>query len=176
MINLGSISSQKQESIPPESTITVNIQFSGTPTLIRFSNLKYGKEGVMSLDWDDGAFSSIAASELMEDAVYTDGAGKSLFWRGGLSVIGRSPFNNTELGDSSSGAVQYSQMLDLIAKGWDIQNHGMYSTDSGNFTSPTALDDIVDLDTLILDRIGYPIATTVVPAALPGYVQGALTA
>lgn len=176
MINAGTISSQVSGQ-SPSSGITLTVQFDGTPTNVSISPLKYNKQGVLSLDWDDGVPTSLDANDLFQTTTYDDGTGSSIPWRAGVAVIGRSSFNDVEYGNTpASGAIQYSDMLDLIADGWDIENHGLYSNTGDNFSSDTPLDDVVDLDALILDRIGYIMAATVVPSNEQGYVEGANTA
>lgn len=161
----------------PSGGITINLTFSGTPSSIEFADLKYNKQGVLSLGWDDGVPTSLDANDMFQTTTYDDGTGLDIPWRAGVAVIGRSSFNDIEYGNTpASGAIQYSDMLDLISAGWDIQNHGLYSNTGDNFGSDTPLDDISDLDALIMDRIGYQMNVTVVPSNEQGYVEGADTA
>jgi len=126
------------------------------------------------MDWDDGSNTSMDAMALFKDLTIPDGTGKEIPWRGGVAVIGRSAYNDNELGlmkDLSS--VNYEQMQTLIANGWDIENHGLYSGFGGIHESNSAFEDIEELDKLIRSRIGYKMAVTVVPGMENGYVEAA---
>ena len=156
------------------TTFTVQLTFNGTPTNIRFADLKYNKIGAFSMDWDDGSNTCMDAMELFNSLTVPDGTGKDLPWRGGVAIIGRSAYNDIELGASDDlSNISYEQMNTLIANGWDIENHGLYSGGGGNYESETPSDDIKNLDRLLLSRIGYKMAVTVVPGMEDGYVEAA---
>ena len=170
---------QNEETLTPSipwdntpTTFNVVLTFSGTPTEIRFADLKYNKFGVFSMDWDDGARSSLEAMTLFNRLEIPDGTGKMIPWRAGVAIIGKSAYNNIELGNEIySGALQYNDMVELISNGWDMMNHGLYSGFGGNNESASAFDDVRDLDELLLSRIGYKVAATVVPGMEDGFVE-----
>src|SRR5690606_36595836 len=65
---------QDQEELKPAApwddtptTFNIILTFNGTPTTIRFSDLKYNKIGAFSMDWDDGARSSLKAMKLFNE-------------------------------------------------------------------------------------------------------------
>lgn len=170
---------QDKETIKPSApwddtptTFNLLLTFSGTPTEIRFADLKYNKIGVFSMDWDDGARSSLEAMKLFNELEIPDGTGKMIPWRGGVAIIGKSAYNDMELGnDSYSGALQYGDMVTLVSNGWDLMNHGLYSGFGGNNESTSPLNDISDLDELLHAKVGYKAAVTVVPGMEDGFVE-----
>ncbi|GAB3019216.1 hypothetical protein GCM10027051_25330 [Niabella terrae] len=156
------------------TTFKIELTFKGTPTAIRFADLKYNKKGALSMDWDDGSNTSMDALTVFKALEIPDGTGKKIPWRAGVAVIGKSAYNDIELGlRSDLSNVSYEQMKTLIANGWDIQNHGLYSGFGGNFEVKTPAEEVEQLDKLILERIGYKLACTVVPGQEDGYVEAA---
>jgi len=154
------------------TTFNIILTFNGTPTTIRFADLKYNKIGAFSMDWDDGARSSLKAMKLFNELEIPDGTGKTIPWRGGVAIIGKSAYNDTELGnDTYSEVLQYGEMIELVSEGWDIMNHGLYSGFGGNNESASAYDDVAELDELLHSKIGYKVAVTVVPGMEDGFVE-----
>lgn len=163
---------------PTASKIEITFENQITDATVSTADLKYNLFGVLSMDWDDGSITAVNAAALFDTLFLNDGTGRNINWRAGVAVIGRSWFNNNELGDNTGSNISYAEMQDLISKGWDIENHGLYSklsiTDPFN-NGGSAIKDLEDNDALILDRIGYKMKATVVPGSDVGYVQGANT-
>lgn len=181
---------------PEEGTLSEALKLGGNPSpvseaievafsspvsnpVVQFADLKYDTLGAVCFDWDDGSLSSINALTLFNQKTIDDGSGtRSINWRAAVAVIGRSTFNNVELGDDSGANITYAQMLQLIASNWTIANHGLYSTldDGDPFPEASqkpwsAVKDIEGLDALIQSAIQYQMATTAVPGNFQGYVE-----
>lgn len=158
---------------PGDATVfKVVLKIKGTPSNIRFSELKYDKQGVFSMDWDDGSVTSLESAKLFEELKYSDGTGKMIPWRAGIAVIGQSSYNDQEVGNwQGQSNVTYEEMKTLLSKGWDLENHGLYSGIGGGYTKANALEDLEEMHKLILERQGYKMAVTVVPSAENGYVE-----
>lgn len=171
------------ESTPTESTIPVSegkmvfqITFADAPNdaSVTAAPLKYGKKGWMSFEWDDGSTGSLAGLAKMKTKFYTDGAGGSVSFRGAVAVNGRAAYANAEMGDNYPNKVTYANMSEMIAAGWDIENHSFYHEPTGNFNYGTdRARNIKELDELIHARLKYKMNGHVVPTNYTGFPTAA---
>lgn len=160
-------------------TITFDGSAAGIASTIPL--LKYNKKKCVALQFDDANESSLAVLDKFESLFYTDGCGNNIPYSADLAINGKHGSDNRELGASPGSGVQYKEMLMLIAKNWDIQNHGFYHNDGtipreDKFTNgKNASKNLKDLDDLVLDRLKYKMNCLVVPTNFGGYMLSGKT-
>lgn len=137
------------------------------------AKLKYNKNGWVSEEWDDNSLSALKALEKLKTKFYTDGCDNKIAYTAAIAVNGRSNYNNEEIGLSVNN-INYTQMKQLIAAGWDIENHSYYHEPYNNFNfGNDRAKNIIALDTLILKKINYKMHGLVVPSDHSGFPKAA---
>ncbi|ANH80449.1 hypothetical protein A8C56_05095 [Niabella ginsenosidivorans] len=138
------------------------------------AELKYNKNGWVSLEFDDNSLDALKAEELLKGKFYTDGCGNNVPYAAALAVIGRSNYNNQEMGTMGDYYVTYAQMKTMIGLGWDIENHSLYHEPTGNYNNGTDwAKNISEMNALILQKINYNMNGAVVPVNYSGFPTAA---
>lgn len=157
------------------TNMTFEVVFSEKPNKasIAATKLKYNKNGWVSGEWDDNAAAALQAFKILNNFYYTDGCGNKINYALASAVNGRHQFDNREFG-LWEGLVTYTEMKNLIAHGWDIENHSYYHGDEGNYSFGNDwYKNIKELDDLIYERIGYRMNGAVVPTSYSGFPTAA---
>lgn len=161
-------------SIPDSTTTPINddsgnmvfeIVLDGSPQRSDLlpTEIKYGKKGWISGEWDDNSPAAMEAQRILTDFFYTDGCGNKTNYAFAVAVNGRNGYHNGELG-LENGIVNYDSMRLLIQHGWDIENHSYYHGPDGNYNFGYDWDkNIEELDNLIAEKIHYQMNGAVVP-------------
>jgi hypothetical protein len=167
-----------------ENEILVIVDFKTTPNyaVSNFTNLKYDKQTVLNIEWDDGNQNCLDGLAVFNGGLasnginytgnfFSDGCGNNLSYKGAVAVNGYNNYNMAEWGDDYPEKITYLQMKELISKGWDIENHSLKHISLPNLTS--AKQDLSEMNQLIFDRIGYVMNTLVVPTNFLYYMKAA---
>lgn len=167
-----------------ENEIIVLVDFKTIPeyAISNFTNLKYDKQAVLNIEWDDGNLNCLDGLAVFNGGrasnginykgnYFSDGCGNNLSYKGALAVNGYNNYNMAEWGDNYPEKVTYLQMKKLIAEGWDIENHSLKHISLPNLTA--AKQDLSEMNQLIFDRIGYVMNTLVVPTNFLFYMKAA---
>lgn len=169
----------KKPTEPPEPVLAdimkFEIVFNTLPAKViaKPAKLKYNKNGWVSEEWDDNSLSALKALEKLKTKFYTDGCGNKIAYTAAIAVNGRSNYNNEEIGLSDNN-ITYTQMKQLIAAGWDIENHSYYHEPYHNFNfGNDRVKNIIALDTLMLKKINYKMNGLVVPSDYSGFPKAA---
>ena len=137
------------------------------------AKLKYNKNGWASEEWDDNSLSALKALQKLKTKFYTDGCGNKIAYTAAVAINGRSNYNNGEIGLLVNN-ITYTQMKELIATGWDIENHSYYHEPYSNYNfGNDRTKNIIALDTLILKKISYKMNGMVVPSDYSGFPKAA---
>ena len=158
-----------------QNRIQIKITFSGNPLVASVApkKLKYGKEGVLSIDFDDRPKVALAAATLMRS--FTDGAGNAVKYTAGVAS------NSVDIGGndySATGAMSIADLKTLVNQNWGISCHGYYHYIPAPLVSQgfTVLDNVLfnrryHFDQLKAAGVEYVIRTGVVPGNENGYHQ-----
>jgi len=149
--------------------LKLNITFATAPTsaVATIAPFKYNKLGAYCQEWDDGSKGARMMLPFMRTLTYTDGCNNNIFYSGGVALNSGTGIP----GDFAYNANYYQkdELLDFVAKGWDIENHS--DTHGGVEGNADPIKDLNDLDARILLRTGYQMAFTVVPTNYVGYLH-----
>lgn len=170
---------QKKDTIkeaPDPSKMSFEIELSNTTDDAKavVAQLKYNKAGWVSLEFDDNSLGALQAEDVLKNKSYTDGCGNNIPYGAALAVIGRSNYNNQEMGAMPGNYVTYAQMRTMIGLGWDIENHSLYHEPTGNYNNGTDwAKNISEMNALILQKVNYNMNGAVVPVNYSGFPTAA---
>jgi len=140
---------------------------------VTVANLKYNKSGWASVEWDDNSPQALKGFRLLKNKTYSDGCGNNIAYTASLAVNGFNQFLCEEVAGIPEN-VNYNQMKELIAGGWDIVNHSYYHNPTGNCGYGENWDrNIKELDELIHKKIDYKMNGSVVPTNYSGFPTAA---
>ncbi|MBO9573654.1 MAG: hypothetical protein J7497_15810, partial [Chitinophagaceae bacterium] len=161
---------------PDPTVMSFEIELSNTTDDAKaaVAGLKYNKAGWVSLEFDDNSLGALTAADILKTKSYTDGCGNNIPYAAALAAIGRSNYNNQEMGAMPGYYVTYEQMKTMIGAGWDIENHSLYHEPTGNYSNGTDwAKNISEMDALILQKINYKMNGSVVPVNYSGFPTAA---
>lgn len=151
--------------------VNVTVNFGSVPVASsRFPKLKYNKNKIITMEFDDNSPEMLDAYEKLKTTYYTDGCGNNRNYSLGIATNGRHQYDNREVG-TAPDAVTFSKRNELIPFGLDIMNHAFYHDPEGNFNNGTNLfKNFRDLDLQVFEKQnGYRMNVLVVPTNYAGY-------
>lgn len=164
---------QKVETDPKVMKFEIVFESQPGNATATIAKLKYNKFGWVSVEWDDNSPNALTALGILKNKFYTDGCGNKIMYAGALAVNGRNQYSNDEAANIPNN-VNYAQMLDLISKGWDIENHSYYHEPGGNYNYGEDRNrNVKELDELLVTRIKYKMNGLVVPTNYDGFPTAA---
>lgn len=131
-----------------ESLLTVTLN-STDPVTATIPAMKYNKQKVVIIDWDDaliGGWDALKTAGI----TFTDGAGNNRLYAGALAMNG-------------GYSVAPSTLLQMIADGWDLANH---STSHNPYVDESS---VLSVHNEVLADTGYRFGAGVVPTNYAGY-------
>lgn len=164
--------------------IIIQVVFNAAPTKVsaEFTTLKFNKEAVFNMEWDDNSKDCLDGLAIFKGGKasngisypgksYTDGCGNKISYRAALAINGYNSTRQMEIGVNNPSAINYNQMKTLIKEGWDIENHSLKHESVANVELAKA--DLAEMNKLLFDRIGYTMNTLVVPSNFNHYMEAA---
>ena len=153
--------------------IVVTLTGNTTTASIIPTPLKYDKECVFSMDFDDRSPSALPAFDYMNQKTFTDGAGLAIKYTAGVAS---NAVNMYGLDFSVNGVMTLEQLKILVDGNWCLSDHGYYHDIPSEKLQQgfTITDNIVKnrkyhYDKLKLLGTQYVMRTGVVPGNTPGY-------
>jgi len=139
--------------------LTLKVKFKPgiTTATAAYAPIKYDKVGYFCFQFDDGSKGFLVADNLWNSYSYTDGCGNVKHYKGSVGMNRGTGVPGSN--DYSAGVFNGPDLIGLINKGHDVENHSYYHT--GNTNNPSTDKDKDDatiniiLEHDIIDKYAY---------------------
>ncbi|HEU0109591.1 MAG TPA: hypothetical protein VFQ73_01890, partial [Flavisolibacter sp.] len=164
--------------------ISVKVNFNNAPdsASTRFTDLKYNKESVFSLDIDDQPVNVMSILAYFQGGVapedgisypgkyFTDGCGVKRPFAAGIAMTAHSNYNDNDL-TTASHLLSVDQLKKLVKAGFGLQNHGFYHEKDGYYITNkfNEAKNIAEGTNFIFEKTGFLPRIWTTPSNHTGY-------